>query len=293
MTFSRHTIIITDYLYITKATDPMERDKEMEWSQEAEEAVKKVPFFVRKRVRKRVEDEARQAGKGKISLRDVRLTQKRYLAKMAEEVTGYALETCFGPGGCPNRAIGEKDQLLEHIEERLKAADLRAFLEERVNGELRHHHEFRVSVADCPNACSQPQIRDVGIIGACEPVVGETPCSLCRKCVEVCGEDALFLAETAESPAVDRDRCVKCGQCIRVCPTGTLVAGRAGYRVLLGGKLGRHPRLARELEGLHSEAEVLEILERCIAFYKAHSEHGERFSELYRDAEDLGLGTDS
>ena len=179
------------------------------------------------------------------------------------------------------------------IEERLKAADLRAFLEERVNGELRHHHEFRVSVADCPNACSQPQIRDVGIIGACEPAVGEAPCSLCRKCLEVCGEDALSLAETAERPAVDRDRCVKCGQCIRVCPTGTLVAGRSGYRVLLGGKLGRHPRLARELGGLHSEAEVLDILDRCIAFYKAHSEHGERFSDLYRDAKDLGLGTES
>ncbi|MGD9034014.1 MAG: PCP reductase family protein, partial [Desulfobacteraceae bacterium] len=77
----------------------------MQWSAEAEAAIKKVPFFVRKRVRARVEDEAQQAGKTQVSLADVRLTQKRYLAKMSDEVKGYQLETCFGPGGCPNRAI--------------------------------------------------------------------------------------------------------------------------------------------------------------------------------------------
>ena len=91
----------------------------MEWSPEAEEAVKMVPFFVRKRMRKRVEDEACQAGKTRISLADVRLTQKRYLSKMAEEVKGYALETCFGPGGCPNRAM-ESDRLLEQLEEKMR-----------------------------------------------------------------------------------------------------------------------------------------------------------------------------
>ncbi|MBW1774831.1 MAG: 4Fe-4S binding protein [Deltaproteobacteria bacterium] len=263
----------------------------MEWSPEAEESIKKVPFFVRKRVRKRVEDEARQAGKTRISTADVRLTQKRYLSKMAEEVKGYALETCFGPGGCPNRAI-ESDRLLEQLEERLKAADIRNFLEERVKGGLKHHHEFRVTLADCPNACSQPQIRDLGIIGACEPTIGEVPCTLCGECVEVCKEDAIFLEGGEETPVVDYDRCLKCGQCITVCPTGTLVAAKSGYRVLLGGKLGRHPRLAQELPGCYSEDQVLDILDKCIAFYKAHSKHGERFSELYEGPESLGLDTD-
>ncbi|MBT8368478.1 MAG: sulfite reductase, partial [Deltaproteobacteria bacterium] len=35
----------------------------MDWSIEAENAVKKIPFFVRKRVKARVENDARQAGK--------------------------------------------------------------------------------------------------------------------------------------------------------------------------------------------------------------------------------------
>ena len=264
----------------------------MEWSPEAEAAVGKVPFFVRKRVRKRVEDEARQAGKTRISLTDVRLTQKRYLSKMAEEVKGYALETCFGPGGCPNRAI-ESDRLLEQLEERLKAADLRSFLEKRVKGGLKHHHEFRVSLADCPNACSQPQIRDLGIIGACEPGIGEASCTLCGECVEICKEGAIFLEDGKAVPVVDYGRCLKCGQCITACPTGTLVAEKSGYRVLLGGKLGRHPRLAQALPGCFSEEQVLDILDKCIAFYKVHSKQGERFSDIYQGPESLGLDTDA
>lgn len=263
----------------------------MEWSPEAEEAVKKVPFFVRKRVRKRVEDEASKADKSRITLTDVRLTQKRYLSNMAEEVKGYALETCFGPGGCPNRAI-ESDRLLEQLEERLKAADFRSFLEGRVKGGLKHHHEFRVSLADCPNACSQPQIRDMGIIGACEPIIGEAPCTLCGECVEVCKENAVLLEEGDEKPEVNYEKCLQCGQCITVCPTGTLVAEKAGYRVLLGGKLGRRPRLAQELPGCFSEEQVLDILDKCIAFYKAHSRHGERFAEIYEGPESSGLESD-
>jgi dissimilatory sulfite reductase (desulfoviridin) alpha/beta subunit len=54
--------------------------------------------------------------------------------------------------------------------------------------------------------------------------------------------------------------------------------------VLLGGKLGRHPRLARELPGIYSADRVLGIVGDCLAFYKAHSRHGERFAELLSDA---------
>ena len=61
-------------------------EKMMQWTQEAEAAIKKVPFFVRKKVRSRVEEESRQAGKTTVSLTDVRLTQKRYLARMGEEI---------------------------------------------------------------------------------------------------------------------------------------------------------------------------------------------------------------
>jgi dissimilatory sulfite reductase (desulfoviridin) alpha/beta subunit len=264
------------------------RNKVMQWTAEAEAAIKKVPFFVRKRVRARVEDEAQQAGKKKVSLADVRLTQKRYLAKMSDEVRGYQLETCFGPGGCPNRAI-DSDTLVERLEEILQRSDLRNFLEARVKGGLKHHHEFRATVADCPNACSQPQIKDMGIIGAAEPVITNEPCTLCQLCVEACAENAVRLKDSEEMPEIDYDRCVRCGKCIDVCPTGTLATGQRGYRVLLAGKLGRHPRLAEELPGIYQEDEVLSILEGCLDYYKRNSKHGERFAEVYQDAQSLGL----
>ena len=260
----------------------------MQWSAEAEAAIKKVPFFVRKRVRARVEDEAQQAGKTKVSLADLRLTQKRYLAKMSDELKGYQLETCFGPGGCPNRAI-DSDGLVERVEQILKRAELREFLEEHVKGGLKHHHEFRVTVADCPNACSQPQIKDMGIIGAAEPVITEEPCNLCQLCVEACAENAVTLKDAEEMPVMEYDRCVRCGKCIEVCPTGTLAAGHRGYRVLLAGKLGRHPRLAEELPGIYREDEVASILESCLNYYKKKSKHGKRFADIYQDAESLGL----
>ena len=49
----------------------------MKWTSEAEVAVKKVPFFIRKKVRSRVENDAAAAGKEKISLADVKATRAR------------------------------------------------------------------------------------------------------------------------------------------------------------------------------------------------------------------------
>ena len=72
----------------------------MEWTKEADESIQKVPFFVRKRVRARVEKEAKDAAKKVITHADVKATQVRYLSGMATEIKGYQIDTCFGPGGC-------------------------------------------------------------------------------------------------------------------------------------------------------------------------------------------------
>jgi anaerobic sulfite reductase subunit C len=256
----------------------------MEWTSEAEAAVKKVPFFVRKKVRQRVENEARAAGKHAVILADVKATRKRYLASMAAEVKGYQLDACFGPSGCPNRAM-HAESLVVRLEKLLGNADLRSFLEARVMGDLKFHHEFRVTVAECPNACSQPQIKDVGIIGAHAPAISDEPCTQCSLCVEVCPDGAIALNEAGAPPDIDRNRCMACGKCIPGCPTGTLTDGRRGYRVFLGGRLGRHPRLAVELGGIYTEDEVLDIVARCIAYYKENSTGGRRFAQIFNPAD--------
>ncbi|MGD9052405.1 MAG: 4Fe-4S binding protein [Desulfobacterales bacterium] len=251
----------------------------MKWLPEAEEAVKKVPFFVRKKVRARVEKEAVAAGKPVVTLADVKTTQARYLASMSSEIKGYQIETCFGPSGCPNRAI-ISDRLVEQIESDVHKADLFWFLRQNVKGDLKFHHEFRITLADCPNACSQPQIKDIGIIGACAPVVTDESCTMCEACVEACKEDGIRLDSAQAGPVIDNDLCLKCGKCVSACPTGTLAEGQKGYRVQLGGKLGRHPQLAKELPGVYSEDQVRQIVKDCIRFYKKHSKDGKRFAQI-------------
>ncbi len=250
----------------------------MDWTKEAEAAVRNVPFFVRKKVRRKIEQQVEAAGKQKVSLADVREAQKRFLAGMEREIKGFRVETCFGAGGCPNR-IADSAPLVAQVESILSSAGLLEFLKAGVKGQLKFHHEFRVAFADCPNACSQPQIRDMGIIAACRPVITNQPCSACRQCASACLENALIL-EDDELVRIDHDLCVACGKCIQACPTRTLQAGQSGYRIQLGGKLGRHPRLATELPGIHNAAQVVRALELCLDLYKKHSKDGRRLGEI-------------
>ena len=249
----------------------------MQWSEEAKKALDEVPFFVRKRVRKRVEEEAVYSGAPVARLEHLNACQKRFLTKMEDEVSGYQVETCFGPSGCPNRAI-ICDGLAEKIRKRLQTKDLKSFLQKIVSGPLKIHHEFRVSISDCPNACSRPQIVDIGLIGACEPVVTDATCSRCNACAETCHEDAISFP--GDAPVVDAAKCLSCGKCIEVCSTGSLQKDRSGYRVLLGGKLGRHPRLATELPVIFPAEKIPGVIDACLDYYTSHCRQGERLGEI-------------
>ena len=151
----------------------------MEWTKEAKERIAKVPFFISNRVKKRVEEEARQSGAKVVTVTHVQACQKKFLHQMEDEVKGYQVETCFGASGCPNQAVSS-ETLVKKIKAKLAQKNMKAFLKEKVGGPLKFHHEFRVSVSDCPNACSRPQIVDIGLIGARKPqVTKEDPYNQC------------------------------------------------------------------------------------------------------------------
>jgi anaerobic sulfite reductase subunit C len=251
----------------------------MKWNEEAEKSVSKAPFFVRRRIRKRIEEEARKCNLSEVTLEHVQSCRKKFLENMEDEVRGYRLEGCFGSSGCPN-SLAPQGGLLEKVEILLAQKNLREFLKSRVKGPLKMHHEFSASVSDCPNACSRPQIVDIGIIGAVRPDFSEETCTRCNLCVEICSEDAVSLAENSTRPEIDCSKCVACGKCVASCPTGYLVQGMKGFRILLGGKLGRHPQLGREIDGIFSEDMVLKIIEQCLIHLMDNSIHGERFGDI-------------
>ncbi|MBL0717593.1 MAG: PCP reductase family protein, partial [Desulfosarcina sp.] len=126
----------------------------MKWTEEAEKAIKKVPFFVRKKVRTRVENEAMAAGRKGVTLLDLKTAQKKYLTNMSAEIKGFQLDTCFGSSGCPNRAV-ESNTFFSSLENLLAEADILQFLREHVGKNIKFHHEFRVTLARiCHKQCS-------------------------------------------------------------------------------------------------------------------------------------------
>jgi dissimilatory sulfite reductase (desulfoviridin) alpha/beta subunit len=205
--------------------------------------------------------------------------QKALRDKVAHATEGFSVEACFGAHGCPN-AITSSATLLDRIEELLRQEDLTAFLQEKVGGPLKHHHQFRVALAECPNACSQVHIKDFGLIGQMEPEFAGD-CKECGGCEEACEENALRVVD--HFPVIDPEKCLYCGACVRACASEALRPGRLGYRVLVGGKLGRHPRLARELASFATEEEVLRLLKNIVSFYKARNRRGERLGQLIEE----------
>ena len=105
----------------------------MRWAKNAEEAIVKVPFFVRRRVKKKVEEEAERQHASQVTLEHVRTCQKKFLKNMEDEIKGHQLESCFGGSGCPNRIPTEND-LSAILEDMLRSRGLKAFLKSRVNG---------------------------------------------------------------------------------------------------------------------------------------------------------------
>jgi anaerobic sulfite reductase subunit C len=258
----------------------------MRWSKNAEEALSKVPFFVRRRVRRKVEEEATRQMATEVSLDLVRTCRQNFLKNMEDEIKGYQLENCFGSSGCPNRIPSTKG-FPDMVEQILKKKDMKTFLKAVVKGPLKFHHEFRVSISDCPNACSRPQVCDLGIVAAAVPSLSDSECTHCGACSEICIENAITLTDHMIRPEFDMDKCLYCGNCIKVCPTDSLQRGLEGYRIMIGGKLGRHPLLATELGGVLSEHNILDVVDNLLDFYMKKSLKGERFGEIL---ERVGIG---
>ncbi|MEE9530469.1 MAG: 4Fe-4S binding protein [Syntrophobacteria bacterium] len=250
----------------------------MTWDSEAEKTLRRVPFFVRTKVRQKVEEEVAAAGRNRVTKTDLEESKRNHLERLSEGIKGYSVEACFASSGCRNAVVTSAD-LISNLESLLEKADLLSFLRSQLGDHVKLHHQLRVTLADCPNACSQPQIKDIGIIGqaqvACEP----EECTACGECEHICHESAIIL-DDGFLVSIEENLCVDCGACARVCPNSSISTTANNYRVLVGGRLGRHPQLARDLtNGLDAE-HVLNLVGVIVNFYKNNAKSGERLRTL-------------
>ncbi|MHC4174677.1 MAG: hypothetical protein ACYTBX_14295 [Planctomycetota bacterium] len=96
--------------------------------------------------------------------------QEKEAAKSCSELEDvYEHNVCRGmKGGCSFSLVGGST-LNEDIKQTVKDSAWVSTAVKQESSDLRHYCRFKVALAACPNACTQPQIKDIGIIAIVYP----------------------------------------------------------------------------------------------------------------------------
>ncbi len=263
----------------------------MEWDKSASLLLEKVPPFIQKTVREKVETLARKHGKTLVTEAEVIAARESFMGKPGPQHTAvkqpsgneklsvlrkytkyfdkdgnpilYQVKPCKGAEvNCPF-LITDSKILANKLQDRLEKSHFTQRLMDKVEGQILPHHTMKLAVSGCPNSCSMPQIKDFGV-HAIEPVYVDagSECIGCMKCVETCREDAITVKDN--QVFLDKEKCVHCGLCARVCPVGSIKPAEKKYRVMIGGKVGRHPKFALDLLPQADESATLKALDVCV-----------------------------
>ena len=180
----------------------------------------------------------------------------------------YIIEICRGKAQGCRYALSDIIPLKDAITAKLEDMRFSDEYRQKTDGPILHHHKFKIALSACPNACSQPQIRDFGVIANMRPRRTDEECTSCKKCQRACLENAISFDD--KGAIINNAHCVECGSCIKQCPTKALQKDCSGYTVLIGGKLGRHPQFGRRLLRMAEEDSVIQALQLCAQLLLNH-----------------------
>ena len=139
-------------------------------------------------------------------------------------------------------------------------------------------HKFKIAVGGCPNNCVKPDLNDIGIIGQRTPVPIPEKCRGCNACVKECPIHSATLVD--KKFVHDPSTCNNCGRCVKKCPFGAIDCVD-GYKIYIGGRWGKRVAQGRALSVLlHSEEEVIKMVDKAILFFKKYGTKGERFADV-------------
>lgn len=263
----------------------------MEWTREAELRIRKAPFFIRSMTRRRAEEVAKNRGKVIVDVEDIEIAkgsrELEDLSTMDLSIDGIEsskfldIDLCGGVKGCPLTLFND-EEVARIFYRVIQNENLELFMEKTLEGPVLFHNKFKMAISGCPNGCSQPQIKDISIVGYRIPKIEKGRCVGCKQCVSGC-PDRMITVE--DEPNINVEGCIHCGRCIQACPTGSIKNFQGGYRIYIGGRLGRKPHLAKPIADVEDIDELENILRELIVFYKECVEEKKSFSRIVEEME--------
>jgi ferredoxin len=252
---------------------------------------------------------AGRAGHDHVTKEDMEKTKKAYYGRASEEVRLQEFQKRAGPNETIMRKRMEetarellgKDvelftvqacraepadrnydpwELKPEIELKLKELNITRIITDKLSLKrpISNHHKFIVALAACANGCITPEARAFGLSGVMKPKITDRECNECFLCVDGCKRNAIILRKGR--PEIDFNACDYCGKCIKVCPKKVFDPERIGYRVFVGGRLGRFHQPGFVLYRITDKETMLRALEAVVGLYRDEAVGEESVAEL-------------
>ena len=143
------------------------------------------------------------------------------------------------------------------------------------------HHRFSVGLSGCMNGCIRPETRGFGVAVArvpSLPTVADAACNECFACVDACRRGALAIRNG--SFRYNINLCDHCSDCVRACTTGKLVSLRQGFKIFIGGSVGRNHQPGFELFKMADRETLFKALEASVEHFLTNAIGQESFGAL-------------